>query len=624
STQFFLKLSVIAHLLPPCVIFVKSGAGNSKMKCLSIIILTCFNLFATAQSSFEKYYNERSDYFNKLPDEKQDSNEGLNILLEIETNYGKLSPGEKQKFSRRMGDTFLMTSGVYSIQQKLPESIAYLQKAAEARSGDLNIEFINSVKMFDNVRNEPGFKNILASLDKYKPAKPDISATPIPAKQLKKDLTILKQSLEEAHQGLYTYNTKAEINTLFKQAESKLDRALTPLEFYRIIDPLVVAVKDGHTRVSFPDQPASVKNHLPLSFIILENKLYLYKSLVPAYTNWVGKEVESISGQSAATLIKATETYFSSDGSNITNKHYQARNPYKFSCLLTTLLGRQEKFELVVKNESAPVNISGITVDSLKILRKAEPEKLPIEFTLLKDKSTAIITCRSFAGDAFERYNIDMRTFLTNAMKQVKDNNIQNLILDVRGNGGGQDVLGRMLFSCFVQNEFRYYQSLTVAKNNFKLFDYVEGGVKAMPANYATKNKQGTWDVSAESNGNVGIHKPFENGFTGQLYVLIDGGCFSTTSEMLSHLHAYTKAVFVGQESGGNYYTNNSGLVAGVTLPNSHVVVNVPMLKYVMAVPDKYSPKDRGIVPNHEVVPGIDDLVKGKDVVLEYVLGLVK
>lgn len=48
-------------------------------------------------------------------------------------------------------------------------------------------------------------------------------------------------------------------------------------------------------------------------------------------------------------------------------------------------------------------------------------------------------------------------------------------------------------------------------------------------------------------------------GFNGRLFVLVNGGCFSTTSELITFLKENTNAIFIGQESGGGYNGNCSG-----------------------------------------------------------------
>jgi hypothetical protein len=58
------------------------------------------------------------------------------------------------------------------------------------------------------------------------------------------------------------------------------------------------------------------------------------------------------------------------------------------------------------------------------------------------------------------------------------------------------------------------------------------------------------------------------------------------------------------------------------TLPASRLRVSVPLVLYTMAV-DGY-PKDRGIVPDFPVTPTVEDLLAGRDVVMERALAYLE
>ena len=107
------------------------------------------------------------------------------------------------------------------------------------------------------------------------------------------------------------------------------------------------------------------------------------------------------------------------------------------------------------------------------------------------------------------------------------------------------------------------------------------------------------------------------------MYVLINGSSFAATSELTSVLHHLNRATFVGEEGGGAYSGSTSGFVPELTLPNSRIRVDIPMVKYTMAVGDS-SPPDRGLLPDHTVVPTIDDVLTERDTELEFVLELIR
>src|SRR5690606_1807197 len=71
------------------------------------------------------------------------------------------------------------------------------------------------------------------------------------------------------------------------------------------------------------------------------------------------------------------------------------------------------------------------------------------------------------------------------------------------------------------------------------------------------------------------------------------------------------------------YYGNTGGEMERVILPTTKITVVIPRRKYVLAVrPQKF--KDRGVIPDYEVIPGIDDILSNRDVQLEYALKLAE
>ena len=594
---------------------------------ISILTITLLSgLFSqcSSQSGFEKYYNQRSDYFSDLPGERQDSNEGLAILLEIEENFNKLSPTEHKKFKKRMGDTFLMTALVLSIQNKPDSSFIYLDKWLDARGADLNLDFVNGAKGFNHVRNDARFAPFMEKAKNQKAvSQPDLFTVKVSVRNLKKDIDVLQKVLEEAHQSLYLYTPQEQLDRAFDNARTSIKSEMTQTDFYKVIAPLVATIKDGHTSVNFPITPSSLKCQIPLSFKVIDGNLFVSKSFDPKYDYLIGKQIEKINGVAASELIKFALTHFSSDGDNTTHQLFQLQNPYRFANVLTLLTGRLEKNSVVVSGDSQPITVFNTTRDSLRTkIQQAEAAIAPIDFKTI-DKNTALLSVRSFSASEYEKRNIRMREFLTTMLTSLAEQKTKNLIIDVRGNGGGEDVFGRMLYACFAEKEFQYYASLTIKKDDYDLFEYIEGGQRKMPEDFAVKNSSGTWDVTKKYNLNVGQHTPFAPRYTGNIYVLMDGGCFSTTSEFLSHLHANTTAIFIGEESGGNYYSNNSGIIAEVVLPNSQLTVSIPMLKYVLAVPQNYPHKRNGIIPHHTISTSVEDLKSGTDSQLNFTLNLL-
>jgi hypothetical protein len=85
--------------------------------------------------------------------------------------------------------------------------------------------------------------------------------------------------------------------------------------------------------------------------------------------------------------------------------------------------------------------------------------------------------------------------------------------------------------------------------------------------------------------------------------------------------HHLKRATFIGEETGGGYYGNNSGVMTRLTLPHSRLQVRIPMYEYWNAV-EGYEGKRRGTIPDHAVQMRVADLIQGKDAALEMAMKL--
>jgi C-terminal processing protease CtpA/Prc len=222
----------------------------------------------------------------------------------------------------------------------------------------------------------------------------------------------------------------------------------------------------------------------------------------------------------------------------------------------------------------------------------------------------------------FEDKSINFEKFLDQAFQQIRDKNVKSLIIDVRNNEGGKDSYGALLYSYLAGQPFRYYTKITInTDKNFTFSDqaYTPWFFGIYRMLLSKKEGEYIWKY----HNNIKLQKPQKEPFKGKVIILINGHSFSVTSEFASIAHHHGRATFVGEETGGGFHSNNSGFFIIVNLPNSNLVLGIPLWKYHQAV-ENHHLTHRGVVPDHQIKVSVEDLIQEKDPVLEAAILLIK
>ena len=108
-------------------------------------------------------------------------------------------------------------------------------------------------------------------------------------------------------------------------------------------------------------------------------------------------------------------------------------------------------------------------------------------------------------------------------------------------------------------------------------------------------------DFKVRAIARLAEQKPAKNRFAGKVYILADGGSFSTTADFVSIARNSGAATVIGQETGGGACGNTSGNNKSITLSNSGIKVQIQMWGYSSAI-NKDLPCGHGVMPDYKVV----------------------
>ncbi len=420
---------------------------------------------------------------------------------------------------------------------------------------------------------------------------------PVSTDLLKQDFKMLRDSLQDLHAGLYTYKSKAQMDRLFDQCEAKLDKPMTLIQFYCLVRYVVSAIEDGHTSAFLP--PAVNKTIIgqtrffPLLIRFIGDKAYITNNNDGFIA---GTEITAVDRHPINKLRKELFGYIQSDGSTQSGKYADMNDgDSPFLYLYKLVYGNKDSFEVDYVNTSGK-NAEQQVKASLFVDIPGRPEPVPVtQYLNLSYPSgdVALLTIKSFLNNKLEVTHENFENFLKSSFAGLAIKHINTLIIDVRNNGGGHDGNGALLASYLTSQPFSYYASIETTKGK----------------------------ITVNEDEQLGVQQPSANNYKGQVYILINGKSFSTTSDFCKVAKQFPKVKFIGEETEGGYYGNTSGARSTLFLKNTQIKVNIPMWREKTAG-KKTKYKDRGIIPDYPLTPTITDVLLKKDVQMELALKL--
>jgi hypothetical protein len=408
--------------------------------------------------------------------------------------------------------------------------------------------------------------------------------------QLQDDFDQYVGLIRKDHPLTFTDQTAFE-QTIVTQRKLLRD-GMSEMEFYRVIAPVGAAVSCGHTRTYLSESGRDhLKEHgqcLPLEIRIISDSLYVYKDFTPGETIPRGSQVLSINTYPAAEIIAGMRASLHADGTNITYKDYAAN--LFFARLFTILFNGSPQFELEIRESSSSEpttrTVTAMTPDQAEVVdRERYPSETDCQrlcMTFANDNRYAVLTIKDFG------YYDDLLAFrqpVGDFFARLDNVGVDALIIDLRGNDGGDPYCSSFIANHVIAEPIRYFAAGT---------RFYRDLVRPIPVP--------------------------DHVFTGELIVLTDGWCFSSTGHLLSLLRCHHRGVLVGEESGGSSACNDASQMH--VLKHTNLRLNLP--RRTFATSARCLPYGCGIPPDIEILPTIHDLIAGRDIVLEQAISLVE
>ena len=465
--------------------------------------------------------------------------------------------------------------------------------------------------------------------------------SPLPVEKLKKDVDKAQKLLVKLQPKLDWYITEDSLSYKFDSLRNNITAPMTSREFFENLSPVIYSVRQGHNWLrpallkSTSQQKANSKGiKAPISqfeYMIDDNRLFIVKNQSADSIIQAGTEVIAINGESVPEILKKCYSSFTSDGYNTTFfARYTAENFHKICIALYPAW--KDSIYFSFQNNEIIRKVYSLSVKESKEQKK--PDVRTLSF-LTTDSIIAVMKISKFKSGNYRKFYRKSFTSLSAAKTQT-------LVIDLRNNPGGSLREISCLYSFLTDSAFIFTDKTEVtspyscAFHGKSLSVLLAGknilskfvGTLLYPTSYTISSMIDLLSVSKEQDGkyyysdsNAKWKQPNKKCFTGKIYVLANGGSFSASCILLSNLHGSKRAFVVGEETGGAYNGTVAGRMITKTLPASKLRLTVGM----MAIQPHYksSIEGRGIFPDKEILPTIENRINQQDPEIEWIKNLV-
>ncbi|MFO0322609.1 MAG: S41 family peptidase [Bacteroidota bacterium] len=450
-----------------------------------------------------------------------------------------------------------------------------------------------------------------------------------PPYQLKKDAQLLQDVFLSMHPVQGIYKPKSYYDEQFNHFKQSLTDSLTEKEFRIKLKLLIGRMNCGHTDVMYSKNYLKNRKHLkinysPYVFVPIQNKVYVYQNLNKKQDSVLkeGTEISEINGIPVDSILRMSQNLISVDGYNASSKNHYTQ--IAFNSFYASLLEWPDTFRIKYKQWDGLKSTTHPAFNGKKVI--AIPFG-PKKDSLMTHYKRAKISYR-FLDSANNIMLMKINSFSIHKYQmaykklfaKLNKNKSENLIIDLRNNGGGSIKNALQLLSYLIDSSQTLTMSTSIKeypfkKNThgnliFKLTRIVFNSIAKKTMHHDTVSY--SFDIKPKQT----------NHFNRHIFVLINGGSFSASCIVAAYLKYKNRAPFIGEETGGAIEGCNAGITPYYKLPNTKLRVRIPAYRISNDVIPNIT--GHGIIPDYKMDYSLTDLIQHKDIELLKALELIK
>jgi Peptidase family S41 len=429
--------------------------------------------------------------------------------------------------------------------------------------------------------------------------------------ELRADFAQMYLGLKSAHFDLYAFTPQRELDRSYERLLGQIDRPMNRFEAKLLFELFAADVRMGHTRIDSPtaDWNAYRKGGgkgFPLQIRIIDGRTYVAKNLSGVDAVRPGDEIVRLNGQNMQQWLRRTERHVSAETA------YMAHSlmDYDFAIYLWVELGPVDGFEIVVRRAGSParqIHLPARTLTEMEAARLLQPADLDLENPLreakMLDDHIAYLRPGPFynveAKTGADEWDVSgFRDFIDQGFDQFLQAGASRLIIDLRGNPGGDNLFSDVMVAWFATRPFRFASQFkikvsaeTIAANTARI---EQDAAAAGPVSQEFVELYAHHRIGEVADFAIPRTAPRAGKrFEGKVFVLIDRQSYSNAVAVAALVQDYQFGVIVGEATSDMATTY--GAMEQFALDHTGLKVGYPKARIVRPNGDLRS---RGVTPD--------------------------
>ena len=412
------------------------------------------------------------------------------------------------------------------------------------------------------------------------------ASTQISPDLLKEELDLIREHILTIHPEPFARWSKAEFETYVSQLKKQLNYPLSRAEFFLRVAPLLAEMHDVHSYINLPkDQFGDFRKRgekfFPLAVVLQEEKVFVASDLSaePQVPN--GAQILSINQAPISFLLNIMRSLTANETLSGQNRRIQM----DFTWLLSAMGYAREKYKVkyVWQDKQMEVDLAG-----LKLPKHDNSNEPPVSYYGYSKltPNTALFWLNDFNEnpEVFEAYLEDKFT-------QMRDQGVQNLILDLRYNSGGLSRNLKALLARITNKPIHWADRGMIKvserlkinhriKTRERREDKYSWGLQWLPFEWTDRLQHSIWwsEPGEIINLELGAIEPNYNGALSGVWVLTNGFCYSACSFFVASVNHHQLGKTLGEKP-GSLANFQFAYPVNIELPHTGLTLTLPTMR---------------------------------------------